>query len=146
MTGFSRKARLAVEAVLDVALHAQPNPVQAREITKRQGVPQRHLEPVMQQLARAGILRGVRGPKGGYTLARERRRISVGDILRAIAAEDEEAGSTSPLNEAVVAPFCAAREAAFLDGLDAHTIEELWREAKAKGIPAQRDDRRDFTI
>ncbi len=42
MKGFSRKAVLAIEAVIDVALHAQPDPVQAREITKRQGVPQRH--------------------------------------------------------------------------------------------------------
>ena len=146
MTGFSRKARLAVEAVLDVALHAQPDPVQAREITKRQGVPQRHLEPIMQQLARSGILRGVRGPKGGYTLARERRRITIADIVRAIAAEDEDASSSSRLCEAVVAPFCAEREAAFLNALDGHTIEDLWREARAKGISAESGDSRDFTI
>ena len=146
MTGFSRKAVLAVEAVLDVALHAQPDPVQAREITKRQGVPQRHLEPVMQQLARAGILRGVRGPKGGYTLARERRRIAIGDIVRAVASEDDGCGSTSPLNEAIIAPFCAAHEDAFLKTLDGSTIEDLWREAKAKGVTQEIDDRRDFTI
>jgi len=146
MMGFSRKAVLAVEAVLDVALHAQPDPVQAREITKRQGVPQRHLEPVMQQLARAGILRGVRGPKGGYTLARERRRITIGDIVRAVASDDEGCGSTSPLNEAIVTPFCAAHEHAFLKTLDGSTIEELWREAKAQGVTQEIDDRRDFTI
>jgi len=60
----SRKTLLAIEAVVDVALHARPNPVQSRELTKRQGVPQRYLEQVMQQLVHEGILRGVRGPKG----------------------------------------------------------------------------------
>ena len=38
----------------------------------------------MQQLVRAGILRGVRGPRGGYRLARERRRVSVGDVVRVV--------------------------------------------------------------
>ncbi len=100
----------------------------------------------MQQLARAGILRGVRGPKGGYTLARERRRIAVGDIVRAVASDEECYGSTSPLNEAVVAPFCAAQEEAFLKTLDDTTIEDLWREARAKRVTQQIEDRRDFTI
>ncbi len=83
----SRKALLALEAVVDVALHARPNPVQARDITARQGVPQRYLEQVMQSLVRANILRGVRGPHGGYRLARERRRISVLEIVQVIQAD-----------------------------------------------------------
>jgi Rrf2 family iron-sulfur cluster assembly transcriptional regulator len=40
----------------------------------------------MQELVRAGILKGVRGPKGGYRLARERRRVTVGEIVRVVAA------------------------------------------------------------
>ncbi len=71
-----------------------PEPVQAKEITARQGVPQRYLEQVMQQLVRAGILKGVRGPRGGYRLARERRRISVGDVVR--VAESIEDGEEEP--------------------------------------------------
>ena len=82
MLKLSRKTLLALEAVIDIAFNARPEPVQAKEITARQGVPQRYLEQVMQQLVRAGILKGVRGPRGGYRLARERRRISVGDVVR----------------------------------------------------------------
>ena len=82
MLRLSRKTLLALEAVIDIAYNARPEPVQAKEITARQGVPQRYLEQVMQQLVRAGILKGVRGPRGGYRLARERRRISVGDVVR----------------------------------------------------------------
>ncbi len=80
MLKLSRKTLLALEAVIDIAFNARPEPVQAKEITARQGVPQRYLEQVMQQLVRAGVLKGVRGPRGGYRLAKERRKISVGDI------------------------------------------------------------------
>ena len=65
MLKLSRKTQLALEAVIDIAFNARPEPVQAKEITSRQGVPQRYLEQVMQQLVRAGILKGVRGPRGG---------------------------------------------------------------------------------
>ncbi len=61
MLKLSRKTLLALEAVIDIAFNARPEPVQAKEITARQGVPQRYLEQVMQQLVRAGILKGVRG-------------------------------------------------------------------------------------
>ena len=70
MLRLSRKTLLALEAVIDIAFNARPEPVQAKEITARQGVPQRYLEQVMQQLVRAGVLKGVRGPRGGYRLAR----------------------------------------------------------------------------
>ena len=71
MLFLSRKTVLALETVVDVALHSRPDPVQAKDITKRQNVPQRYLEQIMQTLVKADILRGVRGPKGGYRLARE---------------------------------------------------------------------------
>ena len=60
--------------------------MQSSEITRRQGIPRRYLEQVLQQLVRAGVLSGVRGPRGGYRLARERRRISVGEIVRVVRA------------------------------------------------------------
>ena len=94
MLKLSRKTLYALEAVVDIAYNARAEPVQSKEITKRQGIPQRYLEQVMQQLVHAGILKGVRGPKGGYRLARERRRISVGEIVRVVGAleggEDSE--------------------------------------------------------
>ena len=65
---------------------AAPTPVQSGEITRRQGIPRRYLEQVLQQLVRDGVLAGVRGPRGGYRLARERRRISLGEIVRVVRA------------------------------------------------------------
>ena len=144
----SRKTLLAIEAVLDVALHARPGPVQSREITRRQGVPQRYLEQVMQQLVHENILRGVRGPKGGYTLGRERRRITVGDIVRIVDAmerKDEDA-EISPLGEQVVRPLWDEIEELTLRKLDGVTIEQLCEDAQARGLFGASDQSRDFTI
>ena len=84
-----RRALLAIAAVVDVAIHARPTPVAAKALAARHELPPRHLETLLQQLVRAKILKGVRGPRGGYELARERRRISVGDIVRAAHADPE---------------------------------------------------------
>ena len=92
MLSFSKKLLYAIEAVADIAYNTGGEPVQSGDITQRQGIPRRYLEPVLQQLVRAGILAGVRGPKGGYRLARERRRITLGDITRVVCAVDEEEG------------------------------------------------------
>ena len=144
----SRKTLLAIEAVVDVALHARPDPVQSREITRRQGVPQRYLEQVMQQLVHEGILRGVRGPKGGYTLGRERRRISVGEIVRIVDAMErsDECATVSPLSEQVVRPLWNEIEELTLKKLDSITIEQLCDDAQSRGLAEKSGATRDFTI
>src|SRR5258708_25923155 len=78
-----RKGVLAIAAVIDIALNARGRPVAAKSLAHRHRLPPRHLEPVLQALARHGILKGIRGPRGGYELARERRRITAEEILRA---------------------------------------------------------------
>src|SRR5258707_2439353 len=97
MLRLTKKLLFAIEAVLDIAYNGGTLPVQSAGITNRQGIPRRYLEQVLQQLVRAGILDGVRGPKGGYRLARERRRITVGEIVRVLQALD---GCDDPLDEA----------------------------------------------
>ena len=85
----SKKLVLALEAVTDIAYHGGVEPVQSQDIARRLNLPRRYLEQVMQQLVRAGILRGVRGPRGGYRLARERHRVSVGDVVRVVRGIEE---------------------------------------------------------
>src|ERR1700689_5697837 len=85
----SRKGILAIAAVIDVALHAQGRPISAKTLAARHGLPPRHLESVLQALVRDGILKGIRGPRGGYELARERRRGAAADILRLAGAVDD---------------------------------------------------------
>ncbi len=146
----SKKIALAVEAVLHIAHHGGANPVQSRDIAERMGLPRRYLEQVMQQLVRGGILRGVRGPRGGYRLARERRRITVGEIVRTLAGLDREdpadLASASELGRRVMLPFWTGVERDLLDRLDAVTIEDLCRRAEEAGIESEARLSYDFVI
>ena len=90
MSLLPRKGLLAIAAVIDVALNARGQPVAAKALASRHRLPPRHLEPVLQALVRQGVLKGVRGPRGGYELAREPRRITANDILRAIGTIEGE--------------------------------------------------------
>ena len=150
MLRLSRKTMLALEAVLDVAYNARPDPVQSKDITARQGIPQRYLEQVMQQLVHHSILKGVRGPRGGYTLARERRRITVGDVVRIVdqldADADSEPVSRAELGDKVVAPLWTETRDAILIRLDEITMEDLCRRARKLGIAKGTKVAPDFNI
>ena len=129
----SRKTVLAIAAVLDIALHSRGQTVSAKALAARHGLPPRHLEPVLQALVHQGILRGVRGPRGGYELARGRRRITAEEILRAAGtAEDAEvkAAMGSALLDDVVMPMLAQAERAFLTALGKINVEDLARKAE----------------
>lgn len=147
----SKKLLFAIEAVLDIAYHAGGEPVQSREITRRQGIPRRYLEQTLQQLVRAGILSGVRGPKGGYRLARERRRISIGDIVRVVQAEEtpeekEEMLPSSDLGKAVIRPLWISLGEETMRRLDAITLDALCTTAYEAGIASEAARNMDFTI
>jgi Rrf2 family iron-sulfur cluster assembly transcriptional regulator len=150
MLRLSRKTLLALEAVIDIAFNARPEPVQAKEITARQGVPQRYLEQVMQQLVRAGILKGVRGPRGGYRLARERRRISVGDIVRVAESiedgEEEKIRPRSELGLRIVAPLIQTLQDDIMAQLDAISVEDLCQRARVEGVDVTGGASSDFAI
>ncbi len=87
------------------------HPISAKTLAARHGLPPRHLEPVLQALVRCGILKGVRGPRGGYELARERKRVTANDILRAAGTvEDSDLPHASSELSKVVLPALAGAE------------------------------------
>ena len=65
MIRLTKKLLFAIEAVLDIAYNGGRVPVRSSEITEREGIPRRYLEPVLQELVRQKILLGIRGPSGG---------------------------------------------------------------------------------
>jgi Rrf2 family protein len=151
MFRLSRKTVFALEAVLDIAYNARAEPVQAREITQRQGIPQRYLEQVMQELVRAGILKGVRGPRGGYHLARERRKVSVGDIVRIVAnienlQSSEQYQTESDLGNKVVKPLLDDLYGSMMERLDNTTLQDLCVAAERQSVERESRSRLDFTI
>lgn len=151
MLKLSKKLLFAIEAVVDIAYNAGSQPVQSREITRRQGIPRRYLEQVLQQLVRADILHGVRGPKGGYRLARERRRISVGDITRVVrametAANPVEDPAGSELGHKVVRPIWVQLQEDVMRRLDDITVEDLCLKANEAGLTSEAHKKLDFSI
>lgn len=140
MIRLSKKLLYAIEAVLQVALHSEEAPVRSSDITDREGIPKRYLEPVLQELTREGILLSIRGPAGGYRLGRERRRISVGDIVRIVrgleTAEDPMADTGSVLGHQVVRPLWQQLEDETMRRLDGMNLEDLC--ARATAVPASR--------
>jgi Rrf2 family protein len=127
-----RKGVLAIAAVIDVATQAQGQPLSAKALAARHGLPPRHLEPVLQALVRYGILKGIRGPRGGYELARDRRRVTANDILRAAGTVDEaDAKDTgSELLTKIVLPAMANAEQEFGVALARISLEDLAHEAQ----------------
>lgn len=152
MIKLTRKMLYALEAVVDIAYNSGAEPAQARDITQRQGIPQRYLEQVMQKLVRAGVLKGVRGPRGGYRLARDRRKITVGEIVRVVYGTERtsrdlttmEAGSD--LAARVIRPLWIEVRQNFMREMDEITIEDLCRRADAKGVEARPPERVQFDI
>ena len=129
MNLLSRRSVLAVAAVVDVALHSRSEPVPAKALAARHQLPPRHLETLLQGLVHANIFKGVRGPRGGYQLARERRRITVGAIVRTAmslsTAEPEDLAANSALLERVIDPAVRRVGESFLADLDLITVEQM---------------------
>ncbi len=147
----SKKTLFAIEAVLDIAYNSGGEPVQSSEITARQGIPRRYLEQTLQALVRADILVGVRGPRGGYRLARERRRISVGDIVRVVqftetGAVPEDDMPRSDIGLKVIQPMWDDLQTALMERLDALSIDTLCRRAAEVGVPCKARERLVYDI
>ena len=80
----STRGRYALRALLDVALHADKGPVSRGDIAARQEISAEYIAQLFRSLAAAELVKGVKGPGGGYVLARDPRTIRVGDIVRAV--------------------------------------------------------------
>ncbi len=148
MLGLSRKTLLALEAVVDIAYNARPGPVQSKDITARQGVPHRYLEQALQHLVRHGVLKGVRGPRGGYRLARERRRVSVGQVVRLLTdlEQPDAPEEGAEIGKRVLQPMLREITDKAMRELDAISIEELCQRARKAEVAHRGGARADFEI
>ena len=147
------RALTAIAVALDVAFHAGRGGggalAGAAEVADRLGVARRGLEPVLQSLSRAGLLDSVRGPRGGYRLARRPRDISAAEVLAAVAEGDgpaEDGGLSGALQTAVVGPLWDGLEAGLRERLDALTLEDLLRRAQAAGLKRPAAEPLNFAI
>ena len=78
----STKGRYALRMMLDMALNNTGEPVRIKHIAARQDISDKYLEQIVSVLNKAGLVRSIRGPQGGYKLAKTPEQYTVGEILR----------------------------------------------------------------
>jgi len=142
----SKKLFYAIEAVLFIAYHAKSGPIAGRDIAEQQNLTARYLEPMLQKLVRAGVLRGMRGPQGGYVLGRERRRISIADICHALDEGRELPEESTQLGERILRPELQTLAGQWNQTLAATTIAQLCERAEEQNIPHVYATIHDFAI
>ncbi len=89
MMKLSTRSSYGLRAALTLALHHGEAPRPVAKLAEENRIPRRYLEQILNRLRRAGLVTATRGPGGGYGLARESGRITVGDIVRAVEGELE---------------------------------------------------------
>jgi Rrf2 family transcriptional regulator, iron-sulfur cluster assembly transcription factor len=138
------KGALAMAAVVAIALNGG-RPIRSKTLAMRLALPsERHLEPMLQAMARHGILKSTRGPRGGYELAREQRRITADEILRVAGTADET--DRMPVSQSALINLPAVDEAErpFSTALARINIEDLAHSAAA--LLTQEPDRADSIL
>lgn len=142
----SNRVFYALEAVLFIAYNGKSGAIASNDIAERQNLPPRYLEPILQKLVRAGILKSVRGPQGGYILGRERRRISLADITRTLEKGDTLPASSTLLGESILLPLAGELQTAWHKRLEEITLADLCARAVDAGLTPDHDHHHDFTI
>ena len=147
MFKIQKKIIYALEAVLDIALNSGIEPVTNIAIAKRQGIPKRYLEQTLQTLVKNKILVGSRGPRGGYRLAMERRKIRLSDVLHSVVEKNEDSLSfNSSISQKIIKPLLNDSIQKSQQYLDSLTIEDLCRIAKKNKVQKSNTKKIDFVI
>jgi Rrf2 family protein len=142
----STKSRYGVRALFDIAYHSEGLPTQIKEISRRQGITPRYLEQIFQKLKRAGIVKSIRGPKGGYYLSRKPEGIVLSEVIRAMDESIEPifcARSPKGRKRCRRESRCVAqaiwKEAGqrLVDYLNSVSLAEMCRMAREMGIEKQ---------
>ncbi len=128
----STKGRLAVNALLDLALRESAGPVALLSISERQQVSLSYLEQMFSRLRCQGVVESTRGPGGGYTLGRQAAQITVADIVTAVDEPGERAPRTG-LAQDLSAALWLDLEAVMLAYLATITLQQLLDQQRARG-------------
>jgi Rrf2 family iron-sulfur cluster assembly transcriptional regulator len=131
------KGRFAVTAMLDLAMQRSSDPVTLAEISQRQKISLSYLEQLFGKMRRRALVNSVRGPGGGYRLAKDMGRVSVADIVVAV---DEPIDSTRcdgkenchDDKKCITHDLWAKLNQHIFDYLDAVTLKQLVDDQKAK--------------
>ena len=84
------RSSYTVRALLDLAQHSRGgNPVRLSDISEREGISHAYLEQLFNRLKKIGVVKGRKGPGGGYVLDKDSENILMGDVIRAVEGEEK---------------------------------------------------------
>jgi Rrf2 family protein len=125
--------------MVDLAMHAAEAPVLRQDIAERQDISADYVAQLFRQLRGEGLVEGVKGPGGGYRLARDAADISAGDVVRAVegpmavaacALEDDET-PCNRVDQCVGHLLWMQLSAVMAEFLDSVTLQDLCEQARA---------------
>lgn len=135
----STKGRYAIRFMLDLAMHNTGEPVRIKDVSKRQEISEKYLEQVVSVLNKAGYVRSIRGPQGGYLLSKEPSWYTMGMILRLtegslapVACLEDEENHCERAEQCVTLLFWEKLNSAINEVVDGTTLADLveWQIAK----------------
>ena len=129
----STKGKYGVRAVFEIARHYGKGPISIKEIAERQGISFSYLEQILHKLGKAGLIESVRGPAGGYLLARKPSDLTIGDIVRVLEGpialshclEPGESAGCYQADDCVARMVWAKVGAKIEEALDSISFDEL---------------------
>ena len=136
----STKGKYGVRAVFEIARHYGKGPITIKEIVERQGISISYLEQILYRLGKAGLVESVRGPAGGYLLARKPSDLTIGDIIRTLEGpialshclEPGEAGECYQAEDCVARMVWTKVGAKIEEALDSITFNDLLHQNQKK--------------
>lgn len=133
----STKGRYALRLMLDIAMNDAAEPVRLRDTAERQSISVKYLEQIISQLVRAGFVKSIRGPQGGYRLTKTPKEYTVGMILRQVegsmapvACLEDDAADCERQSECVTLRIWKELDEAIHGVLSKYTLADLveWQE------------------
>ena len=131
----STKGQFALEALIDLQLHAVDGQESLKNIAVRRGISEHYLEQIFALLRKAGIVESIRGAQGGYRLAREPRSITAGEIIRSaegplypvkcVGSKTEDENLCPMIDRCVTRPLWARITAEIDSVIDGVTLLDL---------------------
>jgi Rrf2 family protein len=141
----SKRVSYGILAAIDLAIHLNEAPIQAKTVSRRQGIPLRFLEQVLHTMKNAGLVESHRGAQGGYLLARKPEDLSLAEIFESLEGPGFHRSGADPLPrhrhmakpDLLLGDVCEQLQRAERKVLEGITVEQL--AARQRLVDAQRN-------
>jgi len=139
----STKGRYGTRALLELALHQGKGPVLLRAIAQRQQIPLQYLEHLITPLITGGIVRSIRGPRGGVSLAKSPEEIRLSEVIQLLEGSIAPADCVNNPGVCARSKSCVTRDIwdelkkAMNEVLESITLQDLVERQKGKEQPEQ---------